>query len=45
MEVVMPHGLEVAIDMSPALLGDPDPQLPASNIKHDVIGQWVVYEF
>jgi hypothetical protein len=31
-EAKIPQGLEVAIDMSPALVGDPVPQLPASNI-------------
>jgi hypothetical protein len=31
--------------MSPALLGGPDPQLPASKIEHEIIGHSVGYVF
>ena len=44
LEARIPHGLELIIDMSPALLGDPIPQ-PSSSISHDEIGHSSIFEF
>jgi hypothetical protein len=45
LRAVTPQGLEEVIDMSPAMLFDAVPQLPASCIEHEVIGQSAVFEF
>jgi hypothetical protein len=45
LEAKTPQGLGESNDMSPSLLNDPDPQLPASKIEHKVIGHSAVFEF